>query len=91
MTPRMTPAAMAVPRTPAPRRRTAAGWAAGLLVLLALTLILVRLDAIDPLVGSVAMGMGAWLAWAARRFARTPLLAPRTAARHRRWLRAGVR
>lgn len=84
----MTRTVLPLPGSTAPLRRAAAGWAAGLLLLLALALALVRLDAIDPLVGSVAVGMGAGLAWATRCFARKPLRAPRTAARHRRWLRA---
>jgi hypothetical protein len=64
-------------------------WAAGLLVPLALVAVLVHLDAIDPLVGSLAFGLAASLAWAAIRFARAPLRA-RTTPHPRRWRRTGL-
>jgi hypothetical protein len=68
-------------------RRAGAGWTASLLVPLALVTVLVRLDAVDPLVWGLAFGVATWLAWAATRFARAPLRAVRTAPRRQRWRR----
>lgn len=93
----MTPAASESTRAHAPRmrashwprQRAAVGWATSLLVLLALVIVLVRLDAMDPLVWGLASGVAAWLAWAAIRFARAPMHTPRAASRQRRWRRSG--
>jgi threonine/homoserine/homoserine lactone efflux protein len=68
---------------------SALGWVAGLLVPLALVAVLVHLDAIDPMVGGLAVGLAASLAWAAIRFARAPLRL-RAAPHSRRWRRTGL-
>jgi len=62
-----------------------AGWAVSLVIPLALVVLLVCLDAIDPLIGSLAFGVASWLAWAAIRFAQAPLRSHRTALHPRRW------
>jgi hypothetical protein len=69
---------------------TTVGWAASLLTPLALVAVLMRLDAIHPLIGGLAFGVAAWLAWAAIRFARAPLRASRTAPHPRRWRRTAL-